>query len=473
MPVFIWDGGTNDYWDAYISLYDTSAEVTLRWNGTQNPMESFLKWMEKQFSSACNLFKTLETGLSQLSSSAQTGPHLRQAIFEIDLPSGAGNLSTDSYSINSFALDFELDLTWGSTKLAFIMTFSWEQWSNGQQTLNTLFTLVGTMWPSPIEGEDMDAYKLKPDPPKPPPLTPIVSDYTKTVSLNSLSGMNQLGSMLASLPQEIPVELSGLTIELTSDQVSFSGIMIVKPAGDGGDSHSFPLVDINLNFVWRFGDSANLPPSCSFDAIAPLIANPAMKVTSNDDNDDDDESNPLPLCICSMQYDSPRWVLSATVEDLHGKILYSLLSNHGDADTVTKLLGEIYIPRLNITYIYDRAPGSITGDTFEADGLLRLGDNIDLALTFNLSNSKSSMWKFRAKFSYDPDGDKATIYLGHVVSSFSSDLQYLLPQFLSELELSVDEHSEIDLRCFKSNGDNPHTILGISAIFSGIEFSFV
>lgn len=468
------DGGTNDYWDAYIYLYDTSAEITLRYNGTSNPMISFLNWMGKRCSSALDAFNTFENGLNQIHGSAQnsSGSQMRQVWLEIDLPSSGSSSSIDSFSISSLALDFELDLTWGNSTqpLAFMMTFTWDK-ETGKS--DPLFKLVGSMWPVPIGEEDIDAYKLNPNPPKPPPLRPIPTDYAKTISLDSLPGMDQVASALANLPQEVHVDFSGLYLEITSDQVSFSGVIVAKSARDGDELHSFPLVDLNLNFIWKFGDNANLSSSLSFDAIAPLIANPGVKAISNDE---DEDSDPLPLCICSIDYESgidhnsARWILSATVEDLSGENLYSLLpKNLGDADTVTRLLGEVYIPRLNITYTYNGS-GSTTGDTFEADGVLRLGKNVDLALIFNLTNSKTSLWDFVAEFSYN---GKATTSVGELASSFSPDLQYLFPQFLLELELDVDEDTKIDLHCFKSKYDNLHTVLGISAELNGLKFSLV
>ncbi|GAE00080.1 hypothetical protein PVAR5_8815 [Paecilomyces variotii No. 5] len=436
---------TKGYWDTYMALETSSVSLLLRWNGKEDPLLNFLTWIEDRISvkSGFDPFKNL-----LVSSGATTRLELRQVYFKIDF------LSNGSPAFNSFAMEFEADLSWGvppsedkSQRVPFILSFSWERLSPNQ---TPLIRFNGSLWPQPLSSEAAALDRLSTDHPVVPPLIPTVEKRRSKFSILGLPGIDKISDAMSKIPPWLPTDFSTLNLEITTAGISFSATMKCSTQTHG-DMPTFPLTQVSLDASWNF--QAESPPLIGFSVIATLPPNNDIKRSSTDEY-----TNPALLTptrfTCSMIFDGGVWILTAGAEDLNGTHLYSLFPQNGDHDTVTRLIEAIDIPRFSLSYIYETG----VGKSFTADGLIRFGDVLDLALTFNYNPSNPVPWDFYATLSADSIG-------------ISQELEDILPDFVNGFGFHVAANSKMTLHCFDGGQDT--MVFSIIADAAEFEFSFV
>ncbi|KAL1878932.1 hypothetical protein Plec18167_004227 [Paecilomyces lecythidis] len=447
---------TKGYWDTYMALENSSVSFLLRWNGKEDPLLNFLTWIEDRIGVKA-VFEPFKDLL--VSSGATTRLELRQVYFKIDF------LSNGSPAFNSFAMEFEADLSWGvppsedkSQRVPFLLSFSWERFSPNQPAL---ICFNGSLWSQPLSSEAAALDRLSTDHPVVPPLNPTVENPRSKFSILGLPGLDKISDAMKKIPPWLPTDFSTLNLDITTAGIAFSATMecTTQPHGD---APTFPLTQVSLDVSWDF--QAESPPLIGFSVIATLPPNHDIKRSSTDQY-----TNPAFLTptrfTCSMVFDGGVWVLTAGAEDLNGTHLYSLFPQNGEHDTVTRLIEEINIPRFSLRYIYDVG----VGKSFTADGLIRFGDVLDLTLTFNYNQDG---WYFYATLSADSIGSEPLyMTLGSLITAISQEVEDILPDFVNEFGFHVTANSKVRLDCF--DGDQGTMVFSIIADAEEFEFSFV
>ena len=433
---------TGTPWDTFISVSATSLGFVMRWNSTQDPLSELWSWLQQAFGldvkSSLDTFSTVTAGTLSL----------REISFIVSKITG-------NWQLQTIALQFQWNLSWGvktgsSALVPIQLGFTY---TAGQPPF---FTFRGSLWP-PLTNTDKSKsliarINLNPHAPLVPLLVPRQDEkqsiqYQYYMSLLALPGQNadQMSSFQTLLAATVPTRVINLAFEVSTDQISFYGNMIVDPdeAVDPTKQPWLVLESISINAVYSWSTK-----SLAFSFRAELLLQPRT---------------PLPtyVSVIDLEIDyvsnNKSWTVIGTLDSLCVGSLYSLFPS-ADNEYVMDLMEDILINNFTIVYHHEN---NFTSFASSAQILL---SEVELDLTFNYDTNG---WRFDALLSsYSSTG----VNLGDFLSGISSELGSILPDFVAQTNFAIPAGSSIELKCERLNQD--YLLFALVAKTDDFEFAF-
>lgn len=429
-------------WDAFISVSTTSLGFVMRWNSTQDPLSELWTWLEQAFSldvkSSLDTFNTVAAGAL----------HLREISFIV-------SNSTGSWQLQTIALQFQWDLNWGvktgsSALVPIELGFTYTAGSP------PFFAFRGTIWP-PLTDTDKSKslvarINLDPNAPLVPLLVPRQDEkqsmqYQYYMSLLDLPGKNadQMSSFQTLLASTVPTRVINLAFEISTNQISFYGNMIVDPdvVIDPTKKPWLVLETISINAVYTWSTK-----SLAFTFRAELLLQPRTPP-------------PTYVSVIDLEIDYvstiKSWTVIGTLDSLCVGSLYSLFPP-ADQEHVMDLMEDIFINNFIITY---HRENDFTSFASSAQILL---SEVELDLTF-IYNTNG--WNFDALLS---NFQSTGVNLGDFLSGISFELASILPDFIAQTNFAIPAGSSIELKCERLNQD--YLLFALVAKTVDFEFAF-
>ena len=462
------DDGSGPKWDAYLTIANASLELRIRWNNeAASPLKTFLDWITARMSLSAGFFDPYEKMLESSTKIRADG----RSIFGLrDATIAAIHEGSVGWSFKSFAITFELDITFGLRRdtaadhIPLMLTFSYTVTSS-----KPVITFKGQLWPL-ITPKMLESSRLDPKSPLVPPLLPISLDKSQLfISLPDLL-QSDLSSPSNAYPSSIPKEITTAAVTLSTEYIALKCTLANADTVDGDSNSKTVVPHLRLDQLtayakYRFAStSPPKPAKLDLSFSATVIMNPRFA---------DPPLGPAFL-LAGIDYSNSGnnsvWRLFGSMTDVNMATLYSLFPER-DNQAVMNALENIIISRLDLQYDYD--PKGL-GSHFSAGGLINLGPvQLSLDFQYNTAKSGSSSWSLDGRLA--PNKPTEPFYFSDILGGISPEIQQLVPAFLSSMSITFSSDNDfIDLECDKAtiNGETCITFSVIAKI-GLLEFSFV